>query len=352
MNGYVFMQNLDLIEEIKLYIKNKNFLMQHELFNYIEKNKSNKIIICPINLGEIMVCLFYENDWKIKYTSNGILYCVNLETTDNKIALIIKNKQLVYNSNNKYFYLLSDPSNYLINVTECRNIELFYCDVNNKNIKMNYDNYLEITEENFIKNCKEFMNLNNSLLYLCIFYSDEILFSIEIVDDDIKNYLFFHSEEELYLKYIEIYTNNKFYKIGSYLSKYFEKTLHLIDDSFKTLSKEILNIYHLTRNKKNNNLYSKFKLVYKKILYDIHKIYIELKKNDIDEIKKISIGINNINIYLKSLSSENIKELLIEREKIIKQMDNSIYLKVGADTFTFYYKDNNLNLLCKILLIN
>ena len=62
-----------------------------------------------------------------------------------------------------------------------------------------------------------------------------------------------------------------------------------INNAFNTLSKELLDIYHLTRNKKNSNLYGSLPSSYKKMLYILHKTYMMVSNSNFDneKIKKL-----------------------------------------------------------------
>ena len=89
------------------------------------------------------------------------------------------------------------------------------------------------------------------------------------------------------------------------------------------MSKEYLNIYHLTRKKAHPEIYEKLDETNKRILYDLHTIFIETRKNEyivnneiadkksltVDTVykylKKVDIDIiENIYLYAKSFSSK------------------------------------------------
>lgn len=82
----------------------------------------------------------------------------------------------------------------------------------------------------------------------------------------------------IHVGFLEMYQRDKLSSFLPFYSNYSNDILHRINMSMKTLSKEILNIYHLTRNKKNMQLYELLPDIYKKAIYDIHGLYISYKK--------------------------------------------------------------------------
>ena len=114
------------------------------------------------------------------------------------------------------------------------------------------------------------------------------------------------------LEYLYLYQNNNlntfFFLLNSNVSN--NDVIDRINNSFNTLSKEILDIYHLTRNKKNSNLYNSLHSSYRKFIYILHNNY----KNNYE---KASLNINDVYLKLKELSVEHIAELFINRKNIL-----------------------------------
>ena len=102
--------------------------------------------------------------------------------------------------------------------------------------------------------------------------------------------------------------------------------------SIKIISKEILNIYHLTRKKSNGELYNKLSLNYKKILFDLHKIFITTRQNEeiVDDFLGDKKSINNDIIY-----------------KYLKKMnfDTLIFIYNDRDVLYEYLKNNEINII-------
>jgi hypothetical protein len=304
------------------------------LFNYIKKINNSDFYLYKYEVSEIIIILFFDNEWKIKYYSevNKKIIIVDLSECDNLNINFINSKFNNYESLNKdslYFLSILDNYNQLSYFNVNRLYYLYQVDKNTNLINLSIlenikQKDLLIISSSF--NCiEDILNENNYMdSYICTVVENNKYINIyNIVNNEMKNLLFFDREYNIYDKYIELYNNNQFKKYGRYICEYYEKTYELIDISISSISREILNIYHLTRNKKNPNLYNKLLKIYKKILYEIHNIYIYMKKNDSDDnIKKVAININNIINYIKELSPNDIKNLLIEREIIINSLDD------------------------------
>ena len=125
---------------------------------------------------------------------------------------------------------------------------------------------------------------------------------------------------------LDLYKKDKLTQIAPLITKYVNDNINRINIFMKTLSKEILNIYHITRQK--NSIYNDLPLIYKKILSDIHNIYITEKtntsnKNEYELIDSKSITIHDIYYYLKDTSTDILVDigkqrlLLIENNNLI-----------------------------------
>jgi hypothetical protein len=105
-----------------------------------------------------------------------------------------------------------------------------------------------------------------------------------------------------------------------------------------TLSREILDIYHMTRKKKNSDLYSILPQSYRQILYQLHSNYIsqKLKTNsdddtsdnldisdgfDIDDCDcKISITVDDVYTKLKKIDIRKLVEIYKDRDVLINNI--------------------------------
>lgn len=141
--------------------------------------------------------------------------------------------------------------------------------------------------------------------------------------------------KNIHLGFLELYKKDKLSTFLPFYSNYSNDILHRINMAIKTLSREILNIYHATRNKKNIDTYESLSEVYKKVLYDIHGLYISYKKkhngDELDE--NSSINVHNVYYYLKELDMEvtikifESRKMMLQNNLLDKYLDKlCIYL--------------------------
>jgi len=118
------------------------------------------------------------------------------------------------------------------------------------------------------------------------------------------------------------------------------------------MSREILDIYHMTRNKKNSEIYNFLSQSYRQILYQLHSDYIDQKngttiefkesikgfmKNETDnfildhhniadnnffDTDKISISVDNVYTKLKNLDTSLLIDLFKDRDELSKKIDS------------------------------
>jgi hypothetical protein len=219
--------------------------------------------------------------------------------------------------------------------------------------------YLEYIQEkynlNLIKENTSGFNFDNQVYFSCY---DELLTAIEQIDynDNIYKqlssggYILFYENTKYYLTseiyntllnifynnknpqwiYLELYQIDNLSNLLPFVNNYSVDIIKRINTSLKTLSREILNIYHMTRKKQNSDLYKNLPKCYKTILYNIHKIYVSQKENkdnnqiNINDEKK-SININIIYQYIKSLHAHYLRELYINRQILIDNLHKINY---------------------------
>jgi hypothetical protein len=130
-----------------------------------------------------------------------------------------------------------------------------------------------------------------------------------------------------YWCYLELYQLNKLGDVLPYIHSYHYDIIKMINISIKTLSKEILNIYHLTRQHQHPELYAILTQTYKKVLYDLHDIYTTNKKNDYTYLsdeeyvkEKKAVTINIVYYYLKNIPSVMLRKLFADRLAILQNL--------------------------------
>ena len=154
------------------------------------------------------------------------------------------------------------------------------------------------------------------------------------------------------MNYLQLYQNNKLGDVLLYLHKYPADVIRRINMSIKILSKELLNIYHLTRKKQNSDLYEILPQSYKKSLYDLHKIYVDQKFGEFSTkfhellIEKKSISVDIVYNYVKDLLTTNLLQIFSDREILINQLN-----KINHD-LTGIINVDNIDILTQIKLMS
>lgn len=133
------------------------------------------------------------------------------------------------------------------------------------------------------------------------------------------------------------YQSNLLPLYANYFSNSSGDVINRIHEAMKTLSNEFLDIYHLTRNHKNEKLYDGLPPSYRHAIYDIHKIYldkraIEQKNNkNNDELRfPKSITIHDVYGYLKKMPLFPLCKLFIDRLSLIENAEISKYLRADC----------------------
>jgi hypothetical protein len=176
--------------------------------------------------------------------------------------------------------------------------------------------------------------IDNSGYFVKIFSEDKKQYTCCALRTDLyKNILsLMPRHQNQYINFLELYQNDNLSGMLPYLHKYPADVVRRINVSIKTLSKEILNIYHLTRKKQNSDLYECLPIIYKKMLYDLHKIYLNqkygyyiIKSEDILKEKK-SISVDIVYNYLKEMKNNELVRVFEERKKLIECLTKIGYL--------------------------
>lgn len=135
------------------------------------------------------------------------------------------------------------------------------------------------------------------------------------------------NNSNIYQCFLELYQKDKLNDFLPYFTRYGNDTIKRIHFSMQNISKELLDLYHMTRNKNNGEMYADLPEGYKKCLYELHGLYIKNRKNDfddggIDNKKKgstKSINVFDVYNYLKSIPSNELRQLYYDRTNMISQ---------------------------------
>lgn len=119
--------------------------------------------------------------------------------------------------------------------------------------------------------------------------------------------------------FLELYQHDKLVEFVPYFTTQCRDVVNRIHRAMKTISFEILNIYHSTRSHKNEKLYDALPSSYKCVLYNIHGKYIqkhnkELEKQDTCELgDHKSITVYDVYESLKHLEPYCLRKIFIDR---------------------------------------
>jgi hypothetical protein len=332
-----------------------------ETFDY-ENNNQNKILIYKKNIYQIHITIFYDMEWYI--VDNNKIIELNLNPIINNMLNYCVN----LDKNICYYFLLENSNFFDIGVSDLNisNVYFLYACYKYKNsiIFNNITDFNTIelySKEKFISDYSELLSSstkNKNLLNL-IGYNVQIYNykynKFTYYNYKIQKYKYivniFPKNENKYVNYLELYQKKILKNIIHLIHAYYYDIIKIINSSLKTLGKEILNIYFLTRNKQNIALYSLLTSEYKKTIYNLHSIYISNKYPDdninyiknynynnnskdilfdcdndsfdsfkINNSKKNSITLNTIYNYFKSINVYDLKKLFDSRKIIIEKI--------------------------------
>ena len=272
--------------------------------------------------------------------------------------------------NNIYFYdiydntlILINQINYINNSYNKLNIKLSDREIINVNIVLNKYTHLLYHKNNDIID-DLFINKKDNVYFSCF---DEFIFDLDNISKQnetkkkltINGYIIKYNNNEylfntyIYQKisdlmihtrninkaYLELYKNDNLKFVIIYMSPYSTEIIKRVNSSIKTLSKEFLNIYHITRKKSNSELYNILSNNYKTILFDLHKIFIYVRKQENDSensddfftIKK-SMTHDIIYKYLKKINVDLLTHIYIDRLQLLNDIQN---IKIDVDNMKF-----------------
>jgi hypothetical protein len=131
------------------------------------------------------------------------------------------------------------------------------------------------------------------------------------------------NNSNLHQSYLELYQKDQLTEVLPYFTSYSNDIITRVHTVMKNMAKEILNLYHITRQKNNQQLYNTLTDQYKKVLYSLHGIYIELKKTELkNKIEPTSINVHNVYHYLKCLPPQELRQLFFERSLLMQNVQN------------------------------
>jgi hypothetical protein len=340
-------------------------------------------LIIKNSMEGINLILFYDETWK--FISEKSLFCNDTYYRNKKLITLVEdviyekkiNLDILDKKNMYYFVLLHHKNNGILNFNHYgsgyKELYLdFYLENENNKFKINLNPYLELSKRKInikfvnkanFKNISELIDGLNQLSYDNMSLKKITLegYNIYVIKENtISLYkLQTHIYQQvlntkpkyfnIHQGYLELYQENKLKEYLPYFTNYHSEITHRISMSVRTISKEFLDIYHFLKKTKKQELYNNIPNTYKKILYKIHGIYIDSRKNDFiknekkEEIDKEdfdenkhdtkSITVHDIYHYLKSLSTSVLKQIYLDRESLIKdkKINENIYKLIVQD---------------------
>jgi len=301
-------------------------------------------------IGESVVMFFHNNGWMLliknklhKIDSNYLVASIFKQTLANKIDIAHLNTNIVYEFMLLH-YRLNKPVTYpqwgedfeeilYINSVEKYTLKIFLIDIPNKFINNNrlyfscFDE-MSLYLEGLHKSDKQYKKLTSQgIMFTYIQGGDTYKISLNTrIYDKISTY--FDDNENIHRTYMYIYQKDKCNDILTYVTNNCYAIIRRINISLKTLSKEILNIYFLTRNKQNCDLYDILPKCYRDCLFNIHKIFISKREKDIINkdsdglMEKRSVTVDNVYWYLKNTSTDTLITIYQVRKDLLNNIKN------------------------------
>lgn len=146
--------------------------------------------------------------------------------------------------------------------------------------------------------------------------------------------------------YLELYQKDKLNEFLPYFTRYGIDVIKRIHGSMQTLSKEMVDLYHMTRGKKNEEVYNNLTNQYKKCLYEIHGMYIKNRTQDfvngmnhtneqqMEGNNNRSINVFDVYKYLKQLPFNELRQVYYDRVKMLPDTKNTFFNRNCIHTMT------------------
>lgn len=324
-------------------------LIDFDKLQYFITTKS--VVIYEKNIYQKHICLFYDQDWFVFFSDNQI---TKLSSTQ------IINKMFQnfddLDTNICYFFIVEHNDFFTMGLSELSIENIYYLYSTHKYMgDIIHSNPTTFPRPIVIDNIEKKPNkkkIIHTTGYVIESYNSESnTYKYYEHNLDEYNYILsiYPSYHNKYLCYLELYQKNLLKNIIHQIHSYYYDIIKMINSSLKTISKEILNIYFLTRKKQNDILYSNLTPNYKKIIYDLHHIYIEKKYNkpnvsklkSLDDFKlssKITISIDIVYKYLKTISALELKNIFDSRKLIMNkiiEINKNIFYPEQTDILVF-----------------
>ncbi len=294
-----------------------------------------------------------KNNWKdIKIYNYNVGFNTVIFSYNDKMYYVDKfnspNIRLI--SDDKYIYQLVEKSNIPFNTNKITNVII--CSHKVGHVMFYKDNHI----------CEDiFLEKSDNVYYSCF---DELVFDLENLSNlneqkkriTSGGFIISYKETDFVLNtyiyqkiqdiippfkninkcFLELYKNDNLSFVINYMSPYPFDIIKRVNLSIKTLSREFLNIYHVTRKKANAELYNILSNNYRTILFDLHKIFIYTRKSEEGVVTKINNIINSdeefnekkslnhdiIYKYLKKINIGLLCDIFVDRIDLLNKIQN------------------------------
>ena len=324
-------------------IHNIDFIVVDDKYNvlfYVKKNillNSSNVNLIINNWKDCKIYTNYIGNYTVFFIHNDVkYYCYkyNINMFENSNISSFINSSIFGDSPvHKIVYYYKNK--HILCYNNYNNIDKQIYNLNEKeHIFNNYDDL----EDEFYKNIKyqeESKKLTDAGFIIC--YNDNKYVLLNTIYSKITNLL--PEYTNITKIFLDLYKNDLLNQAINYMSLYPQDVIKRINSSIKTISKEYLNIYHLTRKKANPQLYEKLSLYDKKILYDLHTIFINTRKNEYianeEFADKKSLNVDIVYKYIKNINIDILEKIYFNRDELILNTKNILSDK----NFKIYFED-------------
>src|SRR3989344_1638958 len=282
-----------------------NIVYNDDAIDELKKINWNYVEVEPCFEGTVLLVYNFENKWYIStrrcIDASKSIWIKGISYYDMFLQIGLDFATL--NSNYCYQYVLVHYLNK--NIVTYANLPKEY------KVLVNTNNALT-----FVKQMNDYdisqQLITNEGLIVKLYNKDKTFCKTYKLQTDLYKYISsikpnISNTEQLYL---ELYQKNQLIDYLKYTSRYGGKIVNRIDTSFKTLSKEMLNLYHATRHKQNQEIYNKLRSGQKNALYELHGIYIKMRAEDLAKKQLFrSLSIFDVYHYLKRTSPEHLRQI-------------------------------------------
>jgi len=313
-----------ILEKTSLNIvasQHNNIIYNTEAIDIINKSKWDQIVITPCYEGSMVTVFYYKDKWRISthtcldaYTSRwgkrtyGELFAdfvdfkfeeLDSEHYYNFIIVHKDNKHLIEHTTSKL--ILSSVINKNTHLENNDHQSLVTHEFEFKNLQEVLD-YLSVTGKNDFKNKK----LTTEGVIVKVYDGEKYKSPFKLLKIQTNLYANVQNlkpnHANVYANMLELYQRNKLGQLSQFILND-KEVVNQINNSIRQLSVDILNLYHNTRNKNNEEIYNSLSVVYKQILFKLHGIFKDTSS---------SVKIRDVYYLLKGSEPDVLRKIYID----------------------------------------